>query len=207
MTFIFDVAQHDIWIWIYLYESPLFKESEATYLGTPRNVYPLRDCPDDFRKKLQKSKRTRPWQKSTEPVSTGSQLLLSTLKCIFFLIRARSTPGFISNGLAIYSFRWYHKLFSKMLNIPEISKIVVENRSNLPWVNTFGEETEIREIFRKNWEKSQFSTDFDQKSQNFMKFFNIFSNLIQTRNILHAFLNFPCPMQIIRQILRIVSFL
>ena len=41
----------------------------------------------------------------------------------------------------------------------EIGKIVVEIWSYLPEVYTFGAESEIQEIFNKNYEKSQFSIE------------------------------------------------
>ena len=42
---------------------------------------------------------------------------------------------------------------------PEIGKIVVEILCYLPEVYTFGEESEIQEIFRNKCEKSQFSIE------------------------------------------------
>ena len=55
---------------------------------------------------------------------------------------------------------------------PEIKKNVVENWYYLPWVYTFGDEAEIREIFSKNKGKSIFHRDFYKNLKIFLNFSN-----------------------------------
>ena len=82
---------------------------------------------------------------------------------------------------------------------PKSGKIVVENGCYLPGVYTFGE-AEIPEILVKLGKKSIFHRNFDKKSQNFLKIFNVFLHFWSKReNYAGRLINFRCLMEIIQE--------
>ena len=90
---------------------------------------------------------------------------------------------------------------------PRNRKKIVEKRCYLLEMYTFGKEAEIPEILVKNYKKSIFHRDFDQKISNYLEILlNCLLFGVTQQNFAGRFLNFLCPMEIIRQKLIIWNF-